>query len=161
LTFSVDELKAAGSLQPSGNFSIVSPTYSLSTITVSSSPVVLPPPPPPPPSPPPPAPFVTSISPSSQSQTVSYGSTFSNGHAFITTFTVTCSSGSGTVNMSVSPFASFASAYVSPSSFSLSAGQSRTVEMGGTIPRNSVTNPWTFTASSNRGGSLTYTINRV
>jgi hypothetical protein len=171
LTFSVDELKAVGSLQPSGNFSIVSPTYSLSAITVSSTPAALPPappppppappPPPPPPAPPPPPPFITSISPSSQSQTVGYGSSFSNGHAFITTFTVSCSSGSGTVTMTGTPFASFASMYVAPSSFTLSAGQSLTVEMGGTIPRNSVTNPWTFTASSNRGGSITYTINRV
>jgi hypothetical protein len=35
LTISVEELKAAGTLFPSGSFSIVSPTYSLSVITAS------------------------------------------------------------------------------------------------------------------------------
>lgn len=35
LTFSIQELKAAGNLQPSGTFSITSPTYSLSSITAS------------------------------------------------------------------------------------------------------------------------------
>lgn len=35
LNLYVSELKAAGSMQPSGTFSIISPTYSLSSITVS------------------------------------------------------------------------------------------------------------------------------
>jgi hypothetical protein len=35
LTFTVDEIKAAGVLLPSGNFTISSPTYSLSSITAS------------------------------------------------------------------------------------------------------------------------------
>ena len=35
LTISVSELKAAGNLQPSGTFSITSPTYSLSAISGS------------------------------------------------------------------------------------------------------------------------------
>lgn len=35
LTINVDEFKAAGLMQPSGTFSIVSPTYSLSSITTS------------------------------------------------------------------------------------------------------------------------------
>lgn len=35
LTIAVDELKAAGSLQPSGSFTITSPTYSLSSISAS------------------------------------------------------------------------------------------------------------------------------
>jgi hypothetical protein len=35
LTFSIQELKAAGNLQPSGTFSITGPTYSLSSITAS------------------------------------------------------------------------------------------------------------------------------
>lgn len=35
LTISVDELKAAGNLVPSGNFTIISPSYSLSAITGS------------------------------------------------------------------------------------------------------------------------------
>jgi hypothetical protein len=35
MTISVEELKAAGTLFPSGSFSIVSPTYSLSVITAS------------------------------------------------------------------------------------------------------------------------------
>ena len=35
LTISVDELKATGSLTPSGSFTIASPTYSLSSITAS------------------------------------------------------------------------------------------------------------------------------
>lgn len=35
LTFSIDELKAVGALLPSGTFSITSPTYSLSSITLS------------------------------------------------------------------------------------------------------------------------------
>lgn len=35
LTFSIQELKAAGNLQPSGTFSVTGPTYSLSSITAS------------------------------------------------------------------------------------------------------------------------------
>jgi hypothetical protein len=35
LTIAVQELKASGSMQPSGSFTITSPTYSLSTITAS------------------------------------------------------------------------------------------------------------------------------
>jgi hypothetical protein len=109
----------------------------------------------------PPPPFITSISPSSDSRTEPYGPSFATGAAFITSFTVTCTSGSGTVIMSATPFASFASAYVSPSSFSLSAGQSRSVEFGGSVPPGSITNPWFWTAQSSAGGSYTYIINRI
>jgi hypothetical protein len=253
LAIRVSELKASGVMQPTGSFAIISPSYSLAPIVVSSTPIVSPPPPAPiyslirsvasanegssftvifstnqigvfpytitgvssadiggasltgsvtngailtfnvtadsategtetfvmsldngqastsvtindtsitPPPPPPVAP-VTSISPTSRSQTVSYGTTLTNGHMFITSFTVSCTSGSGTVNMSATPFASFASVYVTPASFTLSAGQSQTVEMGGSIPSGSITNPWTFTATSNRGGTFTFTINRI
>jgi hypothetical protein len=113
------------------------------------------------PPPPPPAEFATSISPDSGSVSVSYGTSLQNGTSFTTSFTVTCVSGSGTTVMTATPFASFASVSINPPTLNLSAGQSATVQMSGSVPRNSITNPWTWTASSSAGGSYTYTINRV
>jgi hypothetical protein len=159
LTISVEELKAAGTLFPSGTFSIVGPSYSLSSITANFIDPTPPPPEDPPPSPPPA--FTTTLSPAGDSETVSYGGTFAAGDSFSTTFTLTCTSGSGTVNMAAIPFAGFASASVSPTSLSLSNGQSQTITLTGSVGPGSITNPWTWTATSSAGGSYIYTINRV
>ena len=108
-----------------------------------------------------PPPFITSVSPSSRGRTEPFGTTMSSGAGFVDLITVTCTSGSGTVTMTMSPGQPFASGYVSPSSFPLSAGQSQSVNCGGVWPASSLTNPFTWTVSSNAGGSYTYSILRA
>jgi hypothetical protein len=138
----------------SGQQVAFSPTITIGDASTTPAPYI-------PPEPYVPPPFSTVVSPGSAGRTESYGNTFSNGAGFVDSVTVTCTSGSGTVTMTMSPGAGFASGYVSPSSFFLSAGQSATVNCGGFWPSNSITNPFTWTVSSSVGGSYTYTISRV
>jgi hypothetical protein len=105
-------------------------------------------------------PFTTSVTTSNETVEVDYGDSWSNGYTFTKSVTVRAQTGSGTVTMSTSG-SSVVDMQIFPSSFNLSAGQTRTVTLAGQAPSGSLTNPWTFTLSSNKGGSYTRTVTRT
>lgn len=107
LTLNIEELKAAGNLQPSGEFSIISPIYEVTDITAGYNqppspppPVPSPAPPPPPPDPPPVVIYNETVSVPS---TVSVGELFSGiitGGAPNTSFSVQWKTSSGSISSS-------------------------------------------------------------
>jgi len=99
LSFNVEEIKAAGSFQPSGSFTINSPTYDVSEISAGFE---APPPPPPPAPEPPPAPApdigyneIVTV-PSTVVQNTLFAGTVTGG-APNTSFTARWTNSSGTV----------------------------------------------------------------
>ena len=147
-------------LQPIGdNVALDNPTFTSTNWSGSYDAAAAQPPASPPA--PAPTPFSTSISPSVDTDSVGYGASLNSGYSFSRTITVTGNGdGGGTVNLSTSTQASFISLTVTPASFFLSSGSSKSVTVTGSVGPNSITNPWVFTVNSNQGGSYTRTVNR-
>ena len=83
------------------------------------------------------APFTVSVSPRTDSKTIPK---ISNAVTTYSSFTVTATAGSGTVNVQNTSAPNGSSFTISPSSFTLSAGQSQVVTVGCTSPVGNFTN---------------------
>lgn len=153
----VSHLFSTGVLEPpgAGNFTITQPAIQLGLIVPDNNvPVV-------PAAPDPPVPFITAITPSSDQKVIFRTQPQTSDNTFSTTFVVSCTNGSGTVVLTGSADPSFNTFTISPSTFFLSSGGSRTVTFSGTGSPTSISAVWRWTATSANGGSFTYSIGRT
>lgn len=103
---------------------------------------------------------VTYMSPTSATGYVSYGDSFNTASSGQVGFQVVCSSSYGLVNLTGSSTTG-GTAITNVDEFSISAGNQRTVLLNWSEPSGVVSNPFRFSVVSNRGGTFSYTVNRV